>query len=278
MLMDSAIRKSTQWKKKDWRPNNHQDIPLDVLERGRCILERAAARVKDDKLLSARLAYARFGHAYLTYVSAINQEKMTESTSRIAQSAFDSANAIRTKYNIPLKAPSARQLFDESANTRILRMPDVWRFKKDPSSAGVAEKWFTRGIDSSWSEITTLRDWTNQDAGRDYHGCAWYEVKFRLPTGLEPDRAINLHFGAVDGYVDIYLDGVKIGEQKNDPSVMWDKPFDIPLPDNVDHSKSHSLMLMVSKDGHAAGVWKPVSIVYDSKSTQKSTPDMRVSD
>jgi len=52
---------------------------------------------------------------------------------------------------------------------------------------------------------------------------------------------LAIHFGAVDGYVDVYLDGAKIGEQKKDVGFMWEKPFEIPcLPISTPPSRTAS--------------------------------------
>jgi hypothetical protein len=71
---------------------------------------------------------------------------------------------------------------------------------------------------------------------------------------------VALLFGAVDGVVDVFLDGDKIGEQKVPAGIMWDKPFSIMLPQTVDPAAEHELVLRVRKDTHAAGVWKRISI------------------
>jgi len=72
---------------------------------------------------------------------------------------------------------------------------------------------------------------------------------------------LNLLFGAIDGKSEIYLDGVKIGESQGDPGVMWDKSFQIALPSGMDRLKPHRLVVKVTKDSFAAGIWKPVKIV-----------------
>ena len=110
MMMDAEVRKSTAWEKPDWRPNLQVDIPLEALVRGRQMLEAAAENVESDDVLSRRLAYARFAHSCLTYVAAQHQETKTRATRDIARHAFDSANAIRSRYTIMVKAATARLL------------------------------------------------------------------------------------------------------------------------------------------------------------------------
>jgi hypothetical protein len=267
LRMDEAIRQSTAWQEEGWRPNNHVDVPLEVLEEGRQVLEKVAQEVEEDKTLSQRIAYARFGHAYLTYVSALNQKSKTAETERVARAAFDAANALRQQFSIMTKLPSVRQLktfyyppLMEEERT-VARLPDLWDFKKDPSDVGLQEKWFAQEIDASWAKIRITQDWTSQDPGRGYHGVAWYHVRFDLPATAPKGDPLVLHFGAVDGVADIFLDGVKIGEQKEEVGVMWDKPFTILLPAEMDPAQAHRLVVRVQKDNFAAGIWKPVRIM-----------------
>ena len=140
-----------------------------------------------------------------------------------------------------------------------MNLPDIWRFKKDPSDVGLKEEWFAKDADSSWVDISTERAWTSQ--GHNYHGAAWYRTPFVLPDKvLENGQKLALFFGAVDGYADIFLDGVKIGEQKKPPAQMWNMPFSIPLPADMTPGKTYQLVVRVEKKSFAAGIWKRVSI------------------
>jgi len=110
MLMDNEVLKSVAWKEKGWRPNLQADYSLDALEQGRMMLEEVAEKVKNDEKLTKRVAYARFGHAYLTYVHTLGLNPKTKESERTARIAFDTANALRNKYNIMAKLNTVRQL------------------------------------------------------------------------------------------------------------------------------------------------------------------------
>ena len=148
----------------------------------------------------------------------------------------------------------------------IYELPLDWSFKIDPNDNGVSQQWFYDGFDS-WQPIRTDDFWTNQ--GYDYHGVAWYKTELAIAQDkaatLKQSKNLVLYFGAVDGTADIYLDGVKIGEQKREPAIMWDKPFVIALPEDFAIAGKHILSIRVRKDGYAAGIWKPVSIAELSK-------------
>lgn len=148
----------------------------------------------------------------------------------------------------------------------IYELPLDWSFRIDPADKGVEQQWFDSGLDN-WQPIRTDDFWTNQ--GYDYHGIAWYKTEFNIPkdkaAAVKRSGNLVLHFGAVDGTADIYLDSVKIGEQKREPAIMWDKEFVVPLPDDFAIEGKHTLAVRVRKDGYAAGIWKPVSVAVTSR-------------
>jgi len=264
-MMDEAVIQSTAYRNEDYRPWDHVDIPLETLERGRIMLEEAAIKSEDDPTLSKRVAYAWFGHGYLTYVAALSVKEKTTATRDIARRAFDSANALRLEHDIMIKLPSVRQLktfyFPPIVDpaSAVLELPETWEFRKDPADVGLEEDWPNQGVDASWDKIKVTADWTSQAPGADYHGAAWYRVSFTLP----PDAAgkpLAFIFGAIDGVADIFMDGKKIGEQKAPAGTMWDKSFEISLPAEVDVAQSHELVVRVEKKAYAAGIWKPVRI------------------
>ena len=146
----------------------------------------------------------------------------------------------------------------------IMDLPVTWRFKKDPSDVGMKEKWFAADRDPSWVQISTEQDWISQ--GHNYHGVAWYRTSFALPEKqLEKGNRLALFFGAVDGYADVFLNGAKIGEQKKPPGDMWNQPFTIPLPVDLEPGKAHQLMVRVEKESLGAGIWKGVSVMKRAK-------------
>lgn len=140
---------------------------------------------------------------------------------------------------------------------RGINLPTAWKFKKDPLDKGIDDKWFATPVNASWESIMIDKGWPAQ--GHDYYGAAWYAVTFQAPVEFRGTQPI-IRFSAVDGVADIFLDGVKIGEQKKKPSIMWDQPFQVSLPANFNFSTVHDLIVRVKKDADQAGIWKPVAI------------------
>jgi hypothetical protein len=143
------------------------------------------------------------------------------------------------------------------ATGRLVSLPLEWYFRADPDDAGVRERWQSATEFAGWSTIRTDAPWTAQ--GHEHHGTAWYAIAFDLPETAR-GRSLALHFGAVDGICDVFLDGVQVGEQKEPPEMMWDKPFSIALPDPVLPGR-HVLTVRVEKQSHAGGIWKPVAVL-----------------
>lgn len=144
-------------------------------------------------------------------------------------------------------------------DTLPVELPLRWNFLKDPEDAGIRDEWFKKGVDASWQKIRIDSPWTEQ--GHDYHGVAWYHIRFTVPGDLRQGTKLALLFGAADGYADVYLDGVKIVEQKVGPQVMSRRLFFASLPDAVKPGQTCELMVRIEKDSGDAGIWKPVCLV-----------------
>jgi hypothetical protein len=146
----------------------------------------------------------------------------------------------------------------------LYQFPLIWLFKTDPKNIGLTPReWNSSKNDSAWKFISVDKDWTSQ--GYKYHGAAWYSIRFEIPQTNEfkarsAKDQLSLYFGAIDGTVDIFLDGRWIGEQKRDVGMMWDKAFSIPLPVDFNVAIPHQLVVRVQKDNFAAGLWKPACI------------------
>ena len=120
LVMDRAIIDSDAWKNwkqvegqlwgEGWRSNQHQEIPLPVLEEGRMLLERLASRVKKDPVLAKRIARARLGHAYLTYLRANVDPHPTIETKAVARQAFDLIHSLWMNDGVIIKRFSAEKL------------------------------------------------------------------------------------------------------------------------------------------------------------------------
>ena len=120
MTMDRALIASTAWKRwkakegrlwgEGYRNIQHVDIPLEVLEQGRVDLAALSERVQRDRVLARRIAHARLGHAFLTYLRALNEPDDTLDTGKIAEEAIKQVNGLRSEFGIMIKRFSAEKL------------------------------------------------------------------------------------------------------------------------------------------------------------------------
>jgi hypothetical protein len=259
------------WIGQDYAIVGQYDLP--TMEKGQKMLDLAAAKVRGDETLAARIGIAQFGHSLFTLYLAQKADPQTRETIATAAAAHArvkslwgvNGNLVRRGTHATLSRFVPEPLVERT----LAKLPLVWSFRTDPQDIGLDENWglpkASRG--DEWSPIRIDKAWTEQ--GHDHRGAAWYRVDFTVPAesrgalreALKAGKA-NLHFGAVDGTADLFLNGEQIGKQKVSPVVMWDKAFVIPLPPDLDIAAQHSLVVRVEKRLRGgAGIWKPVSIV-----------------
>ncbi len=142
----------------------------------------------------------------------------------------------------------------------VMTLPLEWYFKIDPNDVGIKENWAEQ-CPKDWDKIKVNDSWTEQ--GYDYHGVAWYAVEFEVPESQSTMDKLSFHFGAVDGYCDVFLNGKLIGSQTVEPEKMWNQPFSIPVSNLIAPGKNR-LVVRVRKEFHAAGIWKPVALIDES--------------
>jgi hypothetical protein len=167
-------------------------------------------------------------------------------------------------------AAAARVMGDAYTNTRVLHaLDDGWKFSTDPKNDGIA-----RGVlkadfdDSAWAPISPL-DWWQMQGFPDYHGVAWYRIKFNAKPLPKEDRA-RLYFGAVDGNAVVYLNGEKITEHTlGEGFTGWDKPFSNSITDKLKPGENTLVVQVTSKnDTTASGIFKGVAIVAGTRKEQ----------
>ena len=271
-FMHGVLLKSDLWRREGWTTHemlHMREYSMDDMAKGKALLDKAWAEARDNEALRKRIAYARFGHAFMTFSLVQQQGRPDAQSQQAGRAAHALANDLARTYAILVDQHSVVKLkvfyFPPIIESVLHDLPLIWRFRPDPEDRGLEEAWFRRPADSSWADIRTDSSWTNQ--GHDYHGVAWYQLEFMVPEAQRAacagaaDGLLALHFGAVDGDAEIFLDGAKLGEQKMDVNFMWDQPFAISVPAGFDPAVPHRLAVRVKKDSYAAGIWKPVALV-----------------
>lgn len=140
---------------------------------------------------------------------------------------------------------------------KVFAFPLEWSFKMDPEDKGLENKWQRSPSLADWQPMRIDDHWTAQ--GEERRGVGWYAVEFEMHRTR--DATLALWFGAIDGDADIFIDGVRVGQQKLPATSMWQHGFYIPLDAGLAAGK-HMLVVRVFKPNYAAGIWKrDVSIV-----------------
>ena len=144
---------------------------------------------------------------------------------------------------------------------RVVAFPQTWAFRLDPDGVGDAAGWHHPGTLDDWSSIETNRQWskTGSLVTDNKIKTAWYATAFEMPE-TSTDH-VAFHFGAVEGLTDVYLDGVKIGEQKFGGHTTRRLGFYLTVDKNLLTPGRHLLVVRSQKAVHHAGIWKPASVV-----------------
>ncbi len=95
-----------------------------------------------------------------------------------------------------------------------LNLNGAWNFAFDPENAGETNGWFQPDYADWPKTITVPYPWESRLSGiadTNYKGTAWYQRRFTLPAEWN-GKQILLHFGAVDWYAKVWVDGTLVGE------------------------------------------------------------------
>ena len=140
---------------------------------------------------------------------------------------------------------------------KVYSFPVQWHFKFDARDEGLKQGWQRATDFEGWGKMRIDKHWTMQ--GEQRRGVAWYASTFEMPD--TKGAPLALYFGAVDGYYDIFVDGVKVAERHGmNLDMVWHDIFFVPLDDGLSPGK-HVIVLRVRKDNYAAGIWKHVAVM-----------------
>ncbi|MEN9935075.1 MAG: hypothetical protein RLZZ387_1654 [Chloroflexota bacterium] len=111
----------------------------------------------------------------------------------------------------------------------------AWQFRTDPHANLAAD------APGSWRTVTVPAPWqSHADDLRDYQGVAWYRRGFEVPADWS-GSALVLHFGAVDYYAEVYVNGRLAGEHTGGYL-----PFDLDISALVRYGAENELTVRVT--------------------------------
>ena len=155
---------------------------------------------------------------------------------------------------------------DELDKVAKLPLDIEWRFKTDPEKAGEAQGWpVADHDDKAWEQLRTDQPWHRQGY-EDFHGTAWYRLRFTMPEGFDIRKYLWLNFGAVDKEAVVYIDGKKVFEHTRaatglELGQLWDRPFKFDARPFLQPAQEHVITVRVSSEHGQGGIWRPVALV-----------------
>lgn len=159
----------------------------------------------------------------------------------------------------PLPLASLRKDYN---NSRLVNLTKNWKFlpvKEEDQNYSSASF-----DDTKWDDINAGGWWQMQEEKYEkYNGAAWYRKKLDLSDLRGNEKAI-LHFGAVDGNADIYLNGKKLGSHllsRSDNFFGWDQPFYFDITNVLRSGKNTFAVRVENKGIGASGIQGEVNLL-----------------
>jgi hypothetical protein len=154
-------------------------------------------------------------------------------------------------------------------DTRVLNaFDDDWKFSPDPKNDGIARGLLKADFDDSkWVPISPL-GWWQMQGFPDYHGVAWYRIKFNAEPLKEGERGFISARWAATRWC---LNGEKITEHTMGENYKgWDRPFSTYLGGTANyklHPGENTLVVQVTSknDTTASGIFKGMAIVASTR-------------
>ena len=87
----------------------------------------------------------------------------------------------------------------------------------------------------------------------------WHFVTFQLPAE-HVGKQVLLHFGAIDGFATVYVNGRRVGTHDGNTAVSWIEPFHFDVTDLV-RAGDNDLALRIAPNMQLGGPYRPISVV-----------------
>jgi hypothetical protein len=109
--------------------------------------------------------------------------------------------------------------------------------------------------DSDWELVPIPQAWQNYEGHENYHGYAWYRLRFQLPTDWSPSD-LALALGRIDDCDETFLNGTKIGSSGSMPPdyhTAWNHFRAYPVPKEAVNWKGENVLAIRAYDGGGQG-------------------------
>jgi beta-mannosidase len=110
-----------------------------------------------------------------------------------------------------------------------------WEYKQTGSEIG---EYPSPSLDTSkWHKMNIPQNWYLE--GLNYHGVMWFRKNFSTDPGWQ-GRSIQLHFGGIDYYADVWLNGKKLGHHEG-----YFQPISFDITDHLNYVDENFLVVRV---------------------------------
>ena len=135
-------------------------------------------------------------------------------------------------------------------NQSVLKLDGEWLFKTDMYNQGADKKWYALETDTSgWDKMQVPGNWDLKNEYADYVGIAWYKKTFKAKESWQ-GQVVRLYFESVYNDVDVWLNGVHIGEHHVGFLPFW---FDI--KENLNFGEPNTISLRVDNRFKRGAIW-----------------------
>ena len=147
---------------------------------------------------------------------------------------------------------------------QTISLDGQWQFQLDETNK-VTLKTF-----KPQREVSVPAPWQAHDGLHESSGTGWYQRTFKLSAAQIKDRAVTVHFGAVDYFAEVWVNGKKIGAHEggylpfefdiSKQAVAGDNTITVRAEDRLDTSFAEVPHGKQSWYGPLSGIWQPVYV------------------
>lgn len=180
--------------------------------------------------------------------------------------------------------------FDPGA-LEVIKLPDTWQTRQDPSDVGLAQKWYAEELDDS--------NWAG--AVKPARGITWYRQQFHVPEKWRSYKHLYVWFSGVSEEATVYINGKPVWEQsvrttamprvdlksrpfyfdatgrmkyeRNRHPLLGHPEFAIPEEPWVRYGESNSITVRVNSTLGPGGITGPVYLIATDEDWLPVRPD-----
>lgn len=251
----------------------HRIFPVEVLKKGRTLLDAAALKTTGDTGAAAKVDFLRQGLEYaIASVKCAAVFDTPETGNELRKQTWDRLLELRAK--LPPYAVNGKLLDRIEKNVWQVAsfndvdaqaLPEQWFVMPDPKDQGEKLDYPNPRFDATaWKKASTWKPLEAQ--GWEGYVNMWYRVRVHIAE--KSSEKVILRLGAVDESCDVWVNGRKIGSFRYDSSKdpqSWQKPLEFDITPAVKFGADNDICIKLINQTGGGGLWKPSCLVYRGK-------------